>query len=60
MLAVKDNVRTKLDETMRGRSFAKIRTKVLEEHRSLLAAVENGKVKLVSALLREHLEYYGT
>jgi DNA-binding FadR family transcriptional regulator len=60
MLAVKDNIRTKLDETVRGRSFAKIRVKVLEEHRSLLAAVENGKVKLVSALLREHLEFYGT
>lgn len=60
MLAVKDNIRMKLDDAMRGRSFAKIRPKVLEEHRSLLAAVESGKVKVVSALLRAHLEFYGT
>jgi len=60
MLAVKDNIRLKLDDAMRGRTFAKIRPKVLDEHRSLLSAVENGKVKIVSALLRTHLEFYGT
>jgi GntR family transcriptional regulator, transcriptional repressor for pyruvate dehydrogenase complex len=60
MLAVKDTIRLYLEEFMRGRSFAKIRPKVLEEHRKLLAAVEKGNVKAVSQLLRTHLEFYGT
>jgi GntR family transcriptional repressor for pyruvate dehydrogenase complex len=60
VLAVKDSVRLHLDEAMRGRVFAKVRPRVLEEHRSLLLAVENGKVKVVTALLRAHLEFYGT
>jgi DNA-binding GntR family transcriptional regulator len=45
---------------MRGRSFAKVRSHVLDEHRQLLAAVEKGNVKAVSSLLRAHLEFYGT
>jgi GntR family transcriptional regulator, transcriptional repressor for pyruvate dehydrogenase complex len=60
MLAVKDSIRLHLEESMNGRSFAKIRPKVLEEHRMLLAAVEKGNVKAVSQLLRTHLEFYGT
>jgi len=60
MLAVKDSIHLHLEETMRGRSFAKVRPQVLEEHRQLLAAVEKGNVKAVSSLLRAHLEFYGT
>lgn len=60
MLAVKDGIRLHLDETMRGRSFAKVRPSVVEEHRQLLSAVERRSPKLVSSLLRKHLEFYGT
>lgn len=60
MLAVKDSIRLHLDEEMRGRSFAKVRPKIHEEHRKLLSAVEKGNVKAVTALLREHLEFYGS
>lgn len=60
MLAVKDSIRLHLDETMRGRPFAEVRPQVLEEHRRLLLAVEKGNVKAVSALLRAHLEFYGS
>jgi DNA-binding FadR family transcriptional regulator len=60
MLAVKDAIRLHLDETMRGRSLAKVRPLVHEEHRKLLTAVEKGNVKAVSSLLQKHLEFYGT
>ncbi len=60
MLAVKDSIRQHLDETMRGRSFAKVRLQVHDEHRKLLLAVEKGNAKGVAALLQEHLEFYGT
>jgi DNA-binding FadR family transcriptional regulator len=60
MLAVKDSIHLHLDETMRGRSFAKLRPRVLDEHRKLLSAVEKGNAKAVSTLLSAHLEFYGT
>lgn len=60
MLAVKDSIRLHLDQAMRGRSFAKVRPQVHEEHCKLLSAVEKGNVKAVSRLLREHLEFYGS
>jgi DNA-binding FadR family transcriptional regulator len=60
MLAVKDSIQVHLDETMRGRTFSKIRAQVTEEHRKLLRAVENGNVRAVGELLRHHLEFYGT
>jgi DNA-binding FadR family transcriptional regulator len=60
MLAVKDSMRLYLDQAMRGRSFAKVRPQIVEEHRRLLEAVERGEVDAVSALLREHLEFYGS
>jgi DNA-binding FadR family transcriptional regulator len=60
MLAVRDSIRLHLDEAMRGRTFAKERPRVLEEHRRLLLAVENGKEKVVSSLLLEHLRFYAT
>lgn len=58
MLAVKDSMRLYLDQALRGRSFAKVRPPIVEEHRQLLLAVEQGRVGAVSALLREHLEFY--
>jgi DNA-binding FadR family transcriptional regulator len=60
LLAVKDSLRQHLASTMRGRSFTKLRGSVLREHQQLLAAVENGRVKAVSALLRQHLDFYRT
>ncbi len=60
MLAVKDSMRHHLDQTMRGRSFAKLRPQVVAEHEHLLSAVEAGDSKLIAALLRKHLEFYGS
>jgi GntR family transcriptional repressor for pyruvate dehydrogenase complex len=60
MLAVKDGMRLYLDQAMRGRSFAKIRPDVVEEHRQLLRAVERGEANTIGALLRQHLEFYGS
>jgi GntR family transcriptional regulator, transcriptional repressor for pyruvate dehydrogenase complex len=60
MLAVKDSIQLHIDEAMRGRSFAAIRSQVTEEHRALLRAVERGNGKSAAALLRTHLEFYGT
>jgi len=60
MLAVKDSIRQHLHEAVRGRSFAKIAVQVQAEHRKLLMAVEKGNAKAVAALLKKHLEFYGT
>ncbi|MGC4086574.1 MAG: GntR family transcriptional regulator [Polyangiaceae bacterium] len=60
MLAVKDSIRVHLDEAMRGRSFAKVRPRVHEEHCRLFSAVEKGNVKGVGGLIRAHLEFYGS
>ncbi len=59
MLAVKDSIRLHLADSMRGRAFAKVRPRVQEEHHRLLSAVEKGQVKVVTTLLKEHLEFYG-
>ena len=60
MLAVKDSVRLHLDEAMQGRSFTAVRKQVSEEHAAILRAVERGNAKVAPALLRSHLEFYGT
>jgi DNA-binding FadR family transcriptional regulator len=60
LLAVKDSILLHLDEAMKGRSFAKVRPQVTEEHRQLLKAVEKGNVKVIAEMLRSHLEFYGT
>ncbi|WP_437659643.1 FadR/GntR family transcriptional regulator [Sorangium sp. So ce1182] len=61
MLAVRDSIRLHLDEALRGRSFATIRPRVVEEHRGLLRAIERGNAKSAATLLRAHLsEFYGT
>src|SRR6478609_10329097 len=60
MLAVKDSMRHHLDQTMRGRSFSKLRPRVVAEHERMLAAVEAGDTSIIAALLRQHLEFYGS
>jgi GntR family transcriptional repressor for pyruvate dehydrogenase complex len=61
MLAVKDGIRLHLDEALRARSFAKIRPRILDEHRALLRSVERGAGKAAAAQLRHHLNgFYGT
>ena len=60
MLAVKDSMRHHLDQTMRGRSFSKLRPQVVAEHERILAAVEAGDTSSIAALLREHLEFYAS
>lgn len=60
MLAVKDAMRHYLDQAMKGRAFAELRPQIVEEHRKLLEAVERGEAGAIPALLREHLEFYGS
>jgi len=60
MLAVRDSVQLHLGEAMRGRSFTIVRQRVTKEHADILRAVERGNTKLAPALLRTHLEFYGT
>ena len=60
ILAVKDAVRVHLDEALRARSFAKIRPRIVQEHRALLRSVERGAGKSAAAQLRRHLRFYGT
>jgi DNA-binding FadR family transcriptional regulator len=60
MQALRDSMRLHLDEAMMRRTFGSIREKVTEEHAALLRAVERGNSKAVAALVREHLEFYGT
>src|SRR5256885_12735358 len=61
MLAVKDGIRLHLDEALRPHTFAKIRPRIVQEHRALLRAVERGAGKAAAAQLRQHLSgFYGT
>jgi DNA-binding FadR family transcriptional regulator len=61
MLAVKESIRLHLDETLQTRSFARLRPRIIAEHRALLEAVEQGKAESAAALLRSHLAtFYGT
>jgi DNA-binding FadR family transcriptional regulator len=60
MLAVKDAIRLHLDEALRSRSFAKIRPRIVEEHRALLRSVERGAGQAAATQLRQHLGFYAT
>jgi GntR family transcriptional repressor for pyruvate dehydrogenase complex len=60
MLAVKDAIRLHLDEALSARSFAKVRPRIVEEHRGLLRAVERGAGQAAAAQLRQHLGFYAT
>jgi DNA-binding FadR family transcriptional regulator len=60
MLAVEDSVRLRLEEELPARRLAKLRPRIVEEHRSILSCVERGNGKAAAALLRAHLRFYGT
>jgi DNA-binding FadR family transcriptional regulator len=55
MLAVRDAMRLHLGEALRDRTLARLRPRILDEHRGLLRAVERGQPKLAAARLRAHL-----
>lgn len=61
MHAAKDAIGKHLDRTMRSRSFTSVRPRIVEEHRSLLAALERGDATKAGRLLRAHVgEFYGS
>jgi DNA-binding FadR family transcriptional regulator len=60
MLAVKDAIRLHLGEALRSRSFAKVRPRLVEEHRAILKAVERGAGQAAGNQLRQHLGFYAT
>ncbi|HEX2659842.1 MAG TPA: FCD domain-containing protein [Polyangia bacterium] len=60
MQAVKDAIRTNLDEALSVRSLAKLRPKIVSEHRALLRSIERGAGQAAATQLRRHLqEFYG-
>ncbi len=61
MLAAKDSIALLLDETMRERSFARVRERIVGEHRALLRAIERGNAAAAVRLLRAHVgEFYAS
>jgi len=61
MLAVRDSIELRLDETMRTRSFPKLRQRIVDEHAALLNAVERGDTAKATSLLQHHVtEFYGS
>jgi DNA-binding FadR family transcriptional regulator len=60
LLAVANSIRSRIDEAVSARSFAKLRPKLVAEHRALVRAVERGNAKSAVALLRAHLSFYAS
>lgn len=60
MLAVEDSIRLRLEEALPARRFAKLRARIIDEHRAILGSVERGNGKAAARLLRAHLRFYGT
>lgn len=60
MLAVKDGIRLRVAEVLPAREFARLRPRIVDQHRAILKAVERGNGKTAAALLRAHLDFYGT
>jgi DNA-binding FadR family transcriptional regulator len=61
MQAVKDAIRTHLDDQLSTRALAKLRPRIVAEHRAMLRSVERGAGEAAGAQLRRHLrEFYGT
>jgi DNA-binding FadR family transcriptional regulator len=61
MHAVKDGIELHLNQTMRERSFTKLRQGIVKEHTALLRAVERGDATRAAKLLRHHVtEFYGS
>jgi DNA-binding FadR family transcriptional regulator len=61
MQAVKDAIRTHLDDQLSTRALGKLRPRIVTEHRAMLRSVERGAGQAAGAQLRRHLrEFYGT
>jgi len=61
MQAVKDAIRTNLDDALSVRSLGKLRPRIVAEHRALLRSIERGAGESAATQLRRHLrEFYGT
>jgi GntR family transcriptional repressor for pyruvate dehydrogenase complex len=61
MQAVKDAIRVHLDDQLSTRALAKLRPRIIAEHRAMLRSVERGAGEAAGAQLRRHLrEFYGT
>jgi GntR family transcriptional regulator, transcriptional repressor for pyruvate dehydrogenase complex len=61
MQAVKDGIELHLNQTMRQRSFKKLREGIVKEHAALLRTVERGDAERAASLLRHHVtEFYGS
>jgi GntR family transcriptional repressor for pyruvate dehydrogenase complex len=61
MQAVKDAIRAHLDQQLSARTLARLRPRIVAEHRALLRSVERGAGQAAVAQLRRHLrEFYGT
>jgi DNA-binding FadR family transcriptional regulator len=61
MEAAKDAIAERLREGLTARSLAKLRPRIVAEHRALLRSVERGAGQAAAAQLRRHLrEFYGT
>jgi GntR family transcriptional regulator, transcriptional repressor for pyruvate dehydrogenase complex len=61
MGAVKEAVRTHLDDQLSTRTLSKVRPRILAEHRTMLRSVQRGAGQAAGAQLRRHLqEFYGT
>jgi GntR family transcriptional repressor for pyruvate dehydrogenase complex len=61
MQAVKDAIQIHLDDQLSTRALAKLRPRIIAEHRAMLRSVERGAGEAAGAQLRRHLrEFYGT
>lgn len=61
MQAVKDAIRTHLDDQLSTRALAKLRPRIVAEHRAMLRSIERGAGQAAGAQLQRHLrEFYGT
>jgi len=61
MQAVKDAIRAHLDDHLSTRALAKLRPRIVAEHRAMLRSVERGAGEAAGAQLRRHLgEFYGS
>jgi DNA-binding FadR family transcriptional regulator len=60
MLAVTDAIRLHVGELLTPRRFAELNLQLIDEHRSILRAIERGNGKSASPLVRQHLSFYGT
>src|SRR5438552_1393139 len=55
MQAVKDAIRAHLDDHLSTRALAKLRPRIIAEHRAMLRSVERGAGEAAGAQLRRHL-----